>query len=230
MKGPLKKDGNRKNVRLNAPLKNTENTKIKALSFKYKKEALAITIAVLITLIVLILTSGSPDVPQATNQSSNQTPDIASKVYSAGGIYLEYPYSWSITKDEIDGNNMQLMIQDPVSANNSDSAQAAGFTVLKVQKDPYETLEQRKDSFIQSMSSAGANLAPSSTKNITLNGINATETIYDGKAPTNRQLQLKLIYFQHGDIFYILAFLTKGTDLGSQQANFDVMLNSFKLQ
>ncbi len=199
--------------------------------FRYKKEALALVIAVLIALIVLILTSGSPGTPQTNQTAVNQTPEqINTKIYSAGGIYLEYPESWKVTTDEKEDKNVQVVIQDPTSANNPNSTQAAGFTVFKVQKDPYETVEQRKDSFIEGIKSSGANINEIYSNNTNINGINAVEKVYDGTGPKNEKIQLKVIYFEQSDIIYILACLTKGMPLENQKANFDVIINSFKLQ
>ncbi len=113
----------------------------------FKKEALALAIAVLIALLILILTSGSSDTTVNSTQkvTANNTPEITTKIYSAGGIYLEYPSSWKITNDEISGNNLQLMIQDPTSASDTNSTQAAGFTVLKLEKEsiPYFRTTER---------------------------------------------------------------------------------------
>lgn len=217
MKRQLRKEVKKPRMPLNGPL---------------KKEALALAIAVLIALLILVLTSGSSDTTETSNQTVNvkDTPEITTKIYSAGGIYLEYPSSWKITNDEISGNNMQLMIQDPTSAGDSNSTQAVGFTVLKLEKDQYLSLEQRKEAFIQSLKDSGASINFISSNNITLNGINATEAIYEGKGPKNEVIHLKVIYFEQKETDYILAVLTKGLDMESQKANLNVILNSFKLQ
>ena len=198
----------------------------------FKKEALALAIAVLIALLILVLTSGSPESTENSTQATNmnKTPEISTKIYSAGGIYLEYPSTWKITNDEIGGKNLQLMIQDPTSASNPNSTQAVGFTVLKLEKDQYLSLEQRKEAFIQSLKDSGANINVVSSNNATINGINAIEAIYEGKGPKSEVMHLKVIYFEQEGTDYILAFLTKGLDLESQKANLDVILNSFKLQ
>lgn len=197
-----------------------------------KKEVLALAIAILLTILILVVTSWSSDPAVKSNQTVNvnDTPKIPTKIYSAGGIYLEYPSSWKITNDEISGNNMQLMIQDPTSASDPNSTQAVGFTVLKLEKDQYLTLDQRKETFIQSLKDSGANINIISSNNTTLNGINAFEAIYEGKGPKNELIQLKVIYFEQKETEYILASLTKGLDLESQKANLEVILRSFKLQ
>lgn len=209
--------------------KPTDKRKVVPFSHRYRKQLIAVAIAILIALLIIIVNNSATTVENNTN-STQQTTKIPTKIYSAGGIYLEYPASWKITTDEINGNNTQIVIQDPQSANNTNSTQLAAFTILKVQKDPYQTLEQRKDAFIQSMTNSGANIAPSNTTNITLNGINATQTIYTGNGPKYEPIQLKIVYFEQNKIVYIMAFLTKGIDLQSQAPYFDVILNSFKLQ
>lgn len=198
--------------------------------FKYKKEALAIAIAVLLAILILVLTSSSSENPPVVNHTVNHTPTVKTNIYSAGGIYLEYPETWKITNDNIDGNNLQLVIQDPSSVGNPDSVKLAGFTVYKVEKAQYQTLGQQKDVFIQSLKGNGANINLVSTSNITVSGINGFEEIYAGTGPKNEQLHLKLVYFEQDNIAYILAFLTKGMDLQSQKENFNVVLKSFRLQ
>ncbi|MEN4005975.1 MAG: PsbP-related protein [Methanobacteriaceae archaeon] len=125
---------------------------------------------------------------------------------------------------------MEIVIQDPSSTNNPDITQLAAFTVLRVQKEPYQTLEQVKDKFIQSLIISGANIAPTNVTNKTVAGINATEVIYIGNSPKYEEIQLKLIYFEENNMIYIMAFLTRGTDLQSHAPYFDMILNSFKLQ
>lgn len=217
MKRGLRKEEKKPRMPLNGP---------------FKKEALALAIAVLIALLILVLTSGNPESTENSTQTTNmnKTPEISTKIYSAGGIYLEYPSTWKITNDEIGGKNLQLMIQDPTSASNPNSTQAAGFTVLKLEKDQYLSLEQRKEAFIQSLRDSGANINIVSSNNATVNGINAIESKYEGKGPKGEVIHLKVIYFEQGETDYILAFLTKGLDFESQKANLDVILNSFKLQ
>lgn len=227
MSGPIKKDNR---IDLRSSVKSSNRRNISHFRNKYRKELLAGAIAVLIALLIIILTSSGGTTPENNTTGSNETPKMPVKIYSAGRIYLEYPQSWNVTTDEVNGNNMQIVIQDPASINNPNNAQLAAFTILKVQKDPYETLEQRKDVFIQSLTNSGANIIPKSTTNRTVGEINATETIYDGKGPKNEQIQLKLIYFEQKDIIYIMACLTKGMELQSQSQYFDVILNSFRLQ
>jgi hypothetical protein len=233
MNGPLRKGKNKGNNLLKSPLVKYESTSRNPFKGPYKKEVFAITLAILIALLVLLLSSlstGGNTPVQQTGPPVNQTPEIPAQIYAAGGISFEYPASWNITTDQINGTNMQLVIQDPASASNPQSKQLSAFTILKVQKDPYETLEQRKNSFIQSLTDNGANIAPSSTANVTVNGINATETVYSGNDPNYNKIQVKVVYFEQNDIFYIIGFLTKGVDLESQDPYFDIVLNSFKIQ
>lgn len=230
---PLRKDNTKRKGPLKGPLR-TDNTRPKRkipFDTPYKKEIIALTIAVLIALLLILITSISAPVQPQGNTTANQTvPNIPTKIYSAGGISLEYPASWNVTADAIIGVNMQIMIQDPASASNANNTQAAAFNLIKVQKDPYQTLEQRKDAFIQSFKDSGANISPVNTANTTVNGINATETIYSGNDPKYQKIYLKAVYFEQNNIFYILAFFTKGTDLESQKQYFDIIQNSFKIQ
>ncbi len=233
MDGPLRKGKNKSNNLLKGPIEKYESKNRNPFKGPYKKEVFAITLAILIALLVLLLASLSTggNTPVQQNSSPvNQTPEIPSQIYSAGGISFNYPSSWNITTDQINGTYMQIVIQDPASASDPQSKQASAFTILKVQKDPYMTLEQRKDSFIQSLIDSGANIAPTSTTNVTVNGINATETIYSGNGPNYTKIQVKVVYFEQNEIFYIIAFFTKGMDLESQDPYFNIVLNSFKIQ
>ncbi|MBI5679687.1 MAG: hypothetical protein HZC47_02175 [Methanobacterium sp.] len=230
---PLRKESNKREVRLKDPLRrdNSKKSKKGPLDIPHRKEILAIAIAVLIALLIIIITSSStPFQPQGNNTSNQGNLTIPTKIYAAGGISLEYPALWNVTADAIIGSNMQIMIQDPGSTNNPNATQIAAFNLIKVQKDPAKTLEQRKDEFIQSFKDSGANIAPVSSTNTTINGINATETIYDGNDPKYQKIHLRIVYFEQNNIFYIMAFFTKGLDLESQKPYFDIIQNSFKVQ
>lgn len=215
---------------LRIPKKTTNKGIITHFWIKYRKELIAGAIAVLVAILVLIITSSGDTVQNDTATAPNKTVEIPVKIYSAGGIYLEYPASWNVTTEKVNGTNIEIVIQDPSSANNPDSTQLAAFTVLKAQKEPYQTLEQGKDRFIQSLIISGANIVLTNTTNKTIAGINATETIYKGNSLKYEEMQLKLIYFEENNIIYIMTFLTMGTDLQSQAPYFDMILNSFKLQ
>lgn len=231
MSGPIKKD-NKSPLRIPGKVENKR--KINPFGGKYRKEMMAGAIAILIALLIIIVTSGGGTADNNTTNTTpqNQTVKIPTKVYSAGGIYIEYPASWNITTDEVNGKNMQIVIQDSASANNPNSTQLAAFTIFKVEKGANETAEQRKETFIQSLINSGANIAITNTTNMTVNGINATEAIYTGNGPKYEPIQLKVIYFEKNNVIYILAFLTKGKDidLQNQAPYFDLILNSFRIQ
>jgi hypothetical protein len=232
MNGPLRKDKDKSNNLLGSSQQKHRNTSRNPFKGPYKKEMFAISLAILIALLVLLVThvsTGDNDAVQQTNQSVNQTVEIPTQIYSAGGISFNYPASWNITTDEINGTDTQIVIQDPASASNSQSTQIAAFTVL-TEQDPNETLDQYTANFIQSIENSGANIAATNTSSITLNGINANQTIYAGNDGNYNNIQLKMIYFEQNDMFYILAFLTKGMDLESQDQYFNIILNSFKVQ
>ncbi|HEX3014255.1 MAG TPA: PsbP-related protein [Methanobacterium sp.] len=233
MNGPLKKGKDKRNNLLSSPQQKYRNNSRNPFKGPYKKEAFAISLAILIALLVLLVTHVSTESNnpiQQANQSVNQTPGIPTQIYAAGGISLQYPTSWNITTDEINGTNMQIVIQDPTSASNPQSTQIAAFTILKEQNEGSETLEQSKNSFIQSFTDSGANIALTGTSNVTVSGINATEAIYNGNDPNYNKIQLKVVYFEQNGMFYILGFFTKGMDLESQDPYFNIILNSFKIQ
>ncbi|MGB9978865.1 PsbP-related protein [Methanobacterium sp.] len=233
MNGPLKKGKNKSNNLLSGPQQKYRNETRNPFKGPYKKEAFAISLAILIALLVLLVThvsTGSSEQIQQTNHPVNQTTEIPTKIYAAGGISLQYPSSWNITTDEVNETSMQLVIQDPTSTNNPQNTQIAAFTILKVQNDGSGTLEQRKDSFIQSFTNSGANIALANTSNITVSGTNATEAVYTGNDPNYNKIQLKVVYLEQNGIFYILGFFTKGMDLQSQDPYFDKILTSFKIQ
>jgi hypothetical protein len=226
--GPIKK--NNKNT-LRIPGKVENKRKVTPFVDKYRKELLAGAIAVLIALIIIILTSsGGGTADNNTTAPQNQTVKIPTKVYSAGGIYLEYPASWNVTTDKVNKSNTQIVIQDSASASNPNSTQLAAVTIDKIQKEPNETPEHVKNSLIQILTNSGANIALTNTTNTTVNGINATEVIYAGNGPQYKSIQLKVIYFEQNNVIYSLAFLTKGTDLQTQAPYFNVILNSFRIQ
>lgn len=232
MNGPLKKGNNKSNNLLSSTLQKHGRKSRNPFKGPYKKEAFAISLAILIALLVLLLTNISTESSapiQQINQSVNQTTQIPTQTYAAGGISFQYPSSWNMTTDQINGTNIQLVVQDPNSANNPQSTQIAAFTILKLQQDS-SSLEQHENDFVQSLTNSGANIAPTGTSNITVSGVNATETTYDGNDPNYNKIQLKVIYFDQNGSYYIMAFFTKGVDLESQDPYFNIILNSFTVQ
>jgi len=238
MNGPLRKGRNKSNNLYRGSLSKYGNKSRNPFKGPYKKEAFAISLAVLIALLIILLSSsltgGSAPVQQtnqtAANQTAtNQTPQIPTQTYAANGISFQYPNSWNITTNQINGSNMQIMIQDPASASNPQSAQVSAFFV-DVEKNPSNTLEQQKDTVIQSLTNNGANIALSSTSNTTVNNINAAQAIYSGNDANYNKIQVKVVYFEQNGVFYILAFFTKGMDLESQNTYFNIILNSFRTQ
>ena len=100
---------------------------------------------------------------------------------------------------------------------------------VKIEKISGETLNDFKTMYMDYWTSKGANITESSTSNTTVNGVNANESIYAGNSPDGT-IQLRLIYFEHEKFFYAMAFLVENDDLQSQKTNFDMILNSFKIQ
>ncbi len=234
MDSPLRKGKNKSNNLSKGSLVKYKNKSRNPFNGPYKKEVFAISLAILTALLVLLLahslTEGSNiPVQQPPQPVINQTPEIPTQNYAAGGISFQYPTSWNITTNQLNETSMQLLIQDPASANNPQTTQVTAFYIA-VEKNPSDTLEQKKDMVIQSLTNNGANIAPSNTTNITVNGISATETLYNGNDANYNEIQLKVIYFEQNGVFYILTFFTKGIDLQSQNIYFNIILNSFKIQ
>lgn len=233
MNGPLKKGNNKSSNLLNGPKQKYSTKNHNPFKGPYKKEAFAISLAILIALLVLLVThvsTESNNPVQQVSQPVNQTAEIPTKIYSAGGISLQYPASWNVTTDEINGTSIQIVIQDPASASNPQSTQIAAFTILKTPDDGSKTLDQSKERFVQSFTDSGANIAQTNTSNVNVSGVNATEIIYAGNDPNYNKIQLKVVYFEQNGMFYTLGFFTKGMDLESQDPYFSIILDSFKIQ
>ncbi len=65
--------------------------------------------------------------------------------------------------------------------------------------------------------------------NITVNGVNALENIYKTNT-TVEPTQYRAVWLNEGDNIYVILCIAKVSDFDGQQANFNLILNTFKSQ
>jgi ABC-type sulfate/molybdate transport systems ATPase subunit len=167
----------------------------------------------------VVLASGC--IAQQGNQTSNQT-----KTYSAGGISFKYPGSWNIIAATT--NNTTIVTVNDVNFNRTNATRGAAVMILKTPKTSNANAQQLRQQMLQRAQHTGANATV--TTATTVNGISANETTYNEKNRAGRQEQVKIIDFEKNNNFYIIMLVPFGGDLQSQKQNFDLIVNSFKVQ
>ena len=155
-------------------------------------------------------------------QNTNQTSQIPTKTYAAGGVSFEYPDTWNLTSS-VNANKTIITISDPeFTGNNGTSGDAA--IVVRVAKTGNVTLDSIKSNLMKNLNQTNGT---STTR--TVNGITANESTYNTQTD-NATAQIKFIDFEKDNFIYLIMLATVNKDAQSQQKYYDVIINSFKPQ
>lgn len=179
-----------------------------------------------------------------TNISVNHTfnqPKANTKTYSsANGVSFNYPKGWQRSDwSDVEYGiipvadvNMQLSFADPKSAQKYDSYNNYFYTVV--------TIEKAQLPFGFSLKSAYDNkYAELPQEDFAFKSISDTTTTVDGEKAYVKtytvvedgvQRKVKEVWFEKKGFAYVILIITLPKDFDGQQANFDIILNSFKVQ
>jgi hypothetical protein len=170
-------------------------------------------IGIIIILIFVALASGCTS--QTTQNQTN------TKTYAANGISFQYPNQWqeippeNLTTKTSSGSNIIAGVIDP---NNSD-------ILVLVQTTSATNAKQSFDATKTALNTAGGQIVSESTT--TVDGATAYQMDYT--ITTSIPKKERLILFEKGKI-YGLTYSTPQADFDSQLNNFNVIVNSFKVQ
>jgi PsbP-like protein len=170
------------------------------------------SIGIIVLLIFVALASGC-----TSQNTQNQT---STKTYAANGISFQYPNSWQEVPPEnltlaSGGGNVIAGVYDP---GNSD-------ILVIVQTTTATTAKQSFDATKNTINSAGGQILSESTT--TVDGTTAYQMDYT--ITTSIAKKERLIMFEKGKI-YALTYSAPQADFDSQLNNFNVIVNSFKVQ
>ncbi|MGF7119321.1 PsbP-related protein [Methanobacterium oryzae] len=177
-------------------------------------------ILVMAVLAVVVFASGCID--DNTNSTSSQStqPSIPTKLFSTSGVSFNYPESWEqysadqLTFD-IEGN---AKVVGGVGTSNGD-------VLASVQQIPTQgySLDEFENSMEQLIKQSGTLI---STQSITTNGRTGFEIVYTLSSGKKERIN----GYTDGTSFYLLTMSTSESNYDSQQENFDVISQSFKIQ
>lgn len=178
------------------------------------------------------------------NNSVNQTYNYSkapTKTYSSpNGISFNYPKGWQRSDwSDVEYGiipvadvNMQLSFADPKSARKyNDGYNNYFYTVV--------TIEKAQLPFGFSLKSAYDNKFAEVTPGFAFESMTDTTTTVDGEKAYVKtytvvedgvQRKVKEVWFEKKGFAYVILLITLLKDFDGQQSNFDVILNSFKVQ
>ena len=168
----------------------------------------------IIMLVLVVMASG------CTTTSQNTT-----KSYDANGVSFDYPNTWQI-ENTTDSNITTIQLSDPEY--NQTNASKGSFAVViigpeAVSSDMAEFRKILKDE-------AGTSGVNSTTKTISIAGVQANATTFTGKDDDGSEAYLQLIDFTKANKSIIIFMAAGGgANIDAAKTNFDVIIKNFKV-
>ena len=202
-------------------------------------------IIAILTLVIFV--SGCTDSENQTYSQSNQVNQsqisnqskIPTKAYSsANGVSFSYPVGWQRTDfSDVEYGiipsadlNMEISVADPKSVEKYDGFNDYLFTVVTVEKAELQFGVSLKKEYDDKFAEPVPGFAFESMVD--------TITTVDGKKAYVKtytvgedgvQRKVKEVWFEEKGFAYVIVLITLPKDFDGQQANFDVILNSFRI-
>lgn len=148
--------------------------------------------------------------------------------YSEDGVSFNYPDGWQQLTD-IKNTNAVAGFGD---GDTLDSSTGNVNTVVIIQKTAMPkgfTLKQAFDATINQIASQDSSFKKISAKKVTVNGTTAYEAVYKIKV-SGVQKQERSVWFEKEGYIYAVTASSLPSDFNSEQENFDVIINSFKVE
>ena len=156
--------------------------------------------------------------------ASGCTSETQNKTYNASGVYFIYPGAWSeLSSDQLNLTSDAASAIVAVSDN-------SGQTGVLVQSTP--SLSQSLTDFVNtnkaSIKKMGYTILSENTT--TVNGVKAHQIIFSGSESSGSDTKQVMTLFKKNNKIYYIVFNSQPEDFDSQQANYDMVLKSFKVQ
>lgn len=153
----------------------------------------------------------------------------SSNTYNANGISFDYPSNWTeLSKDQVtsaSGGNVTVIaaVADPNSIQNNNYQ-----TLVIVQSiNTALSLNEAVTAFKSLIQSTGGQVV--SEKSITVDGVSSKELIYTITVSGVAKKERLVIVPKNNKVYSIIGSASTA-DFNGQQANFDLIINSFKIQ
>ncbi len=175
----------------------------------------------IILLSSIVLTSGCiNNGNQTINNTQNNT-----QTYNGDQFTFNYPANWQ----QISGQamNSTAAVGDPATADSNGNVQV-NVVIQKAVKPSNETLQEYYNStYAQFAAQKNLSYRQLSDGTIVVNGKTGLENVYQINSVT--QEQKRAVWIQNGSNIYIILCSAPVSQYDSQQANFNAIINSFKL-
>ncbi|MDI6644684.1 MAG: PsbP-related protein [Methanobacteriaceae archaeon] len=168
----------------------------------------------------VVLASGCVD---NGNQTTNQTSGIATKTYTndTAGYSFEYPENWQQMPANVTGDAVGF--RDESTGTN---------LIVSTLSTTQPTDEELTTFLTQLESQYGAQFEgfdKVSSNTVTINGVKGIEIIFKSTS-SGEQIQQRQVILFKDNVAYFLTFTAKASEYAKESANFDAVVNSFKIQ
>ncbi len=183
---------------------------------KLKKYLFAI-----ILLLSIVLTSGCIN---NGNQTTNNTSNVT-QAYSGDQFTFNYPSSWKLISSQ--AQNSTVAVGDPATADGNGNVQVNVVIQTAIKPSNVTLQEYYNETYAQFAAQKNLSYMQLSDGTLVVNGRTALENVYtiDLSVPE----QKRAIWIQNGSKIYIILCSAPVSQYNSQQANFNLIINSFKL-
>jgi hypothetical protein len=146
------------------------------------------------------------------------------KTYAQNNISFTYPGSWEIVNAT--SPNAVVAVADPNSVQNGTPT-----TLVVIQKPDVPAGSDINTVYTSNYATFfnNTNYQRISDGNITVNGVSARENIYETNT-TVTPIQYSAVWLNESGSIYVILSAAQVTDFENQTSNFNLILNSFKVQ
>ena len=174
---------------------------------------------IIIIVLSIILTSGCTS---SGNQTANNTSNI--QTYSGDQFTFNYPPGWQQIASQ--AQNSTVAVGDPSTADSNGNVQV-NVEIQKSVKPSNVTFGQYYNDTYTQFAAQNLGYKQLSDGTIVVNGKTALENVYRINMGTLEQK--RAVWIQNGKIVYIILCTAPVSQYNNQQANFNIIVNSFKL-
>jgi hypothetical protein len=164
-------------------------------------------------LVSIVAVSGCVSNQNQTNQTS----------YSQNGVTFNYPSSWQVANTT--SPNAVVAVADPKTVDN----QSSPTTLVVIQKsnatgDLQTVYSENYANFFNNTGNQRV-----SEGNITVGGAQAIENVYTANE-SGVQKEMRAVWLTRNSQIYVILCSALQSDFNNEQSNFDMIINSFKVQ
>lgn len=175
----------------------------------------------IILLLSIVLTSGCINSGnQTTNNTSNST-----QTYSGDQFTFNYPANWQQISSQ--AQNSTAAVGDPATADSNGNVQVNVVIQTSIKPSSITLQEYYNETYAQFAAQKNLSYKQLSDGTVVVNGRTALENVYTINLSVPEQK--RAVWIQNGSKVYVILCSAPISQYNSQQANFNLIVNSFKL-